>query len=412
MSEILSMYDKRNFIILIIGQLCSVFCTFMYDFAISLYVIDLGGSNVAYTTIMVLGMVARIFVNLLGGVLVDRINRKKIIVLCDLLSGAVLLPLMLFGNSPKYFLILIITILLNCLNAFFGLAFMSAVPNLFHEEKMVMAGNSIGQTVQAVSAILGPIVGAIVYNRFGLSIVIMLNLISFFGTGLLEVFLKYSSSATDKSENEEENYFKALGKGYKYIGSHANLRNLCFFYVIFQTLVAPSLSIMLPLVVYNELKMTSLSLSIIQAAYAIGVLIGAIWASTGKADAILSKFFSKIRIVGIALIGWLLLNIPVVSSASSVLITILLSVLVFVLSVVNMYLTVPLISYFQSNIDESMRGNLFGVITTALTIGTPVGGLIMGAFSDFVSGTIIVACSGLLLIITSFIFSKKINFNN
>lgn len=410
MSENLSMYDKRNFIILIIGQLCSVFCTFMYDFAISLYIIDLGGSNVAYTTIMVLGMVARIFVNLLGGVLVDRVNRKKIIVLCDLLSGAVLLPLLFLGNTPQYFVILTITILLNCLNAFFGLAFMSAVPNLFHEEKMVMAGNSIGQTVQAVSAILGPVVGALIYNRFGLWIIILLNLISFFGTGIMETFLKYSSTVTDN--NEKENYFKAIGNGYKYIGTHANLRNLCFFYVIFQTLVAPPLSIMLPLVVYNELKMTSLALSIIQAAYAVGVLVGAVLASTGKTDVILSKFFSRIRIIGLALMGWLILNIPIIASASSVLITILLCVLVFVLSVTNMYLTVPLISYFQNNIDESMRGNLFGVITTALTIGTPVGGLIMGAFSDFVSGTIIVACSGLLLIITSLIFSKKINFKN
>jgi DHA3 family macrolide efflux protein-like MFS transporter len=377
-NSVVSLSDKKNFGILLIGQFFSVFCTFMYDFAIALFVIDLGKSNVAYTTVIVLGMIARIFVNVLGGVFVDRVNRKKIIVVCDILSGLVILPALFFVNSLGYLAIVLITVMLNIFNSFFGLAFMSAVPNLFHGEKMIMAGNSISQSIQAISAILGPIVGSVLYMHFGIEVILIINCLSFILTGIMEMFLKYESS---ECANKNEKYFKTLVNGYKFIGSHANLKYLCIFYVLFQTIVAPILSILLPLVVYNELSMSSMSLGIIQAAYAIGVLVGAILASTKKdASIILNKFFLNIKFIGLCLIGWIVLAIPVISNSPNALKTVVFCILLFALSTINMYLTVPLISYFQGNIDDSMRGNLFGVITTALTIGTPIGGLILGVF--------------------------------
>lgn len=401
--------SKNNLFILTIGQLCSVFCTFMFDFAISLFVLDIGNTNTQYSVVIVFGMVSRIIINLFGGVFVDRYNKKKILVGCDLISGIIVTfaLVLCMKDNFTYAGIMIITVLLNAANSMFGLSFMSAVPNLFKGEKMLMAGNSISQTIQAVSAVLGPVIGSILYLKYGIKLIIIINLISFFGTGILEMFLTYEGK-----KEEHENYLTSLKQGYQYIGRHSNLKNLCIFYALFQTILAPLLSVLLPLVVYVELELSSVSLGAIQAAYAVGVLVGASLASAKKDNMIILKnFFKYIRLEGLFIILWFVLGIPFVVSLGAIPKTIIFSVIVLVLSTVNMFLTIPLITYFQSSITENMRGKLFGVITTALTIGTPLGGMILGGLSDSVNWMILVILSGIVLIILSLLFSKKINFS-
>lgn len=414
MSHDTTLIKKRNNInlsILLVGQLMSIISTFMFDFGIALYVLDKGNTETQYSIIVAIGMIGRIIISLFAGAYIDRKNKKKIIVIADLLSCVAVLvgTLLLLNDSFGVVNICIVVFILNCLNSLFLLAFLAAVPNLFEGEKEVMIGNSILQSVQAIAAIVGPILGSILYSNFGLKPIIIINLLSFFLTGILEMFLKYKANKT----TEQSNYFKEVKEGFSYINNKTNLKRLCTFYILFQTIVQPLLTLLLNVIAYKHLHISGFQLGIVQAGYAIGVLIGASLASAKKeVNTILNKFWTWITVEGILVILWFILNINAITKLGHVGETIIFTILVTLFSIINMYLTVPLIGYFQMNIKESMRGRLFGIITTALTVGGPIGSIVYGVLIKKVDWYIIVVIAGVLIIGLSFIYKNKIKFNS
>ena len=403
--------NNVNLFILLVGQIMSIISTFMFDFAIALYILDKGNTETQYSIIVAIGMVGRIIISLFTGAYIDRKNKKNIIVIADLLSGVAVLigTILLLNNSFGVVSICIVVFILNCLNSLFSLAFLAAVPNLFEGEKEVMMGNSILQSVQAIAAIVGPILGSILYSNFGLKPIIIINLLSFFVTGVMEMFLKYKPNEV----TEQTNYFKEVKDGFTYINNKTNLKRLCIFYILFQTIVQPLLTLLLNVIAYNHLHISGFQLGIVQAGYAVGVLVGASIASANKeVNTILNKFWTWITVEGVLIILWFILSINPITNLGSVGITIIFTILVTLFSTVNMYLTVPLIGYFQMNIKESMRGRLFGIITTALTVGGPIGSIIYGVLIKKVDWCVIVVIAGILIIGLAMVYKNKINFDS
>ena len=83
----------RNFILLILGQASSLFGNFILKLALSMYVLEETGSAAVFAGILSAAMVPTILLSPFGGILADRADKKKIMVVLDALTGLFVLSL-------------------------------------------------------------------------------------------------------------------------------------------------------------------------------------------------------------------------------------------------------------------------------------------------------------------------------
>lgn len=77
----------RNFTLLILGQITSLFGNFILKLALSMYVLEATGSAAIFAGILSAATIPTILLSPLGGILADRVNKRTIMVVLDTLTG-------------------------------------------------------------------------------------------------------------------------------------------------------------------------------------------------------------------------------------------------------------------------------------------------------------------------------------
>ena len=68
---------NKNFVIVVIGQIISLFGNAIQRFCMSLYILDLTGSAATFSTILAISNIPYILFAPIAGLLADTVNRKK-----------------------------------------------------------------------------------------------------------------------------------------------------------------------------------------------------------------------------------------------------------------------------------------------------------------------------------------------
>ena len=92
----------KNFNILVLGQIISLFGSSIQRFALSLYLLDLTGSASLFASILAISMIPIVLISPIAGILADRGDKKKLMFFLDVASGILLLGyliIVLQGND-------------------------------------------------------------------------------------------------------------------------------------------------------------------------------------------------------------------------------------------------------------------------------------------------------------------------
>lgn len=179
-----------NFILLILGQLTSLFGNFILKLALSMYVLDMTGSAAVFAGILSLATIPTILLSPFGGILADRCNRRNIMVALDTLSGAFVLcaVLLLFGRDDLA-VISVLLILLSILGAFETPTVQACIPTMLTGDNIVK-GNAVVNQIASLSYLTAPMLGGILYAAFGLRPVMLASVGCFLATALFECFIR------------------------------------------------------------------------------------------------------------------------------------------------------------------------------------------------------------------------------
>ncbi len=182
----------RGFTLLLLGQISSLIGNYTLKFALSMYVLEVTGSASVFAGLLAAGIVPTILLSPFGGVLADRLDRRRLMVALDALSGlAVLLAglLLPLGGIPVIGGLLIV---LSVLGAFESPTVQACVPQLLPPEQL-LRGNALVSQTAALAGLITPFLGSLVYTAFGLHPVLRVTAVCFFLTALLECFLRLPS---------------------------------------------------------------------------------------------------------------------------------------------------------------------------------------------------------------------------
>ena len=147
-------FSIRNYRYLWGGQVISDFGDSMTQLALLLIINRLTGSVSAMATMSIALMLPRLLFGFIAGVYVDRLNRKHLMILSDILRGCFVLGFLLVDSPDKLWLFYLIGFLQGSVATFFEPARSALLPNLLPREGL-LAANSIAQTSQTIFYTLG-----------------------------------------------------------------------------------------------------------------------------------------------------------------------------------------------------------------------------------------------------------------
>ena len=189
-TKALSTLFTRNFTLLVLGQVSSLLGNYTLKFALSMYVLECTGSASVFAVLLAAAMVPTILLSLVGGVLADRADRRRIMVTLDALSGlAVLAAAAAMQAADHIAVIAALLFVLSILGAFESPTVQACVPQMLSGGDL-LKGNAVVGQVQAVAGLVTPFLGSVFYAAFGLGPVFAAAVVCFFVTAGFECLLR------------------------------------------------------------------------------------------------------------------------------------------------------------------------------------------------------------------------------
>lgn len=171
----------RPFAMLWSGQTISRLGDSLYRIALAWWVLEKTGSPTAMGTVLIFSSVPMLIFLLVGGVVTDRFPRLGVMLISDLLSGAVVtaVALLAFTGRLEVGHIYIASITFGLVQAFFFPAYTATIPVITPKE-MLPSANSLTILSGEVSSIIGPAIGASLVALGGTPLAFGLDAASFF----------------------------------------------------------------------------------------------------------------------------------------------------------------------------------------------------------------------------------------
>jgi MFS family permease len=153
----------------------------LYRIALAWWVLEKTGSATAMGTVLVLSQIPLLVFLLVGGVVVDRLPRLRVMFASDILSGLVITFVAIFSwlDLLQIWHIYIASMTFGFVEAFFFPAYQAVIPQITPPELLTSA-NSLNGLSQRVTGIVGPALGASLVAAGGTSLTFGLDALSFF----------------------------------------------------------------------------------------------------------------------------------------------------------------------------------------------------------------------------------------
>ena len=181
---------QRDFTIMILGQIISLFGNAILRFSLSLYVLEATGSAAVFGTILAVSMIPTVLLSPFGGVLADRLPKQKIMTILDFVTaGLIVFYDAVYGSAGNLAAVTIFMILLTLIQAFYQPSVQASIPLLASQEQL-MAANGIVMQVQALAGLLGPILAGMLYGIGGVKPILAASAVCFFLSAVMELFLR------------------------------------------------------------------------------------------------------------------------------------------------------------------------------------------------------------------------------
>lgn len=184
-----------HFGLLFLATAGSAFGTYLAAIALVVHVKRETESGLWVAALLIAEFAPIVVIGLLFGPLVDRLSRRWLMVVSDLVRGALFLALMLVDEPAA---IVVVAALVGVATGFFRPAAYAGLPNLVPDEELTNA-NSLLQTIETLAWMIGPVVAGLLLTVWSPSVPYAVNAITFLVSAALIVRIPESKLRSDES---------------------------------------------------------------------------------------------------------------------------------------------------------------------------------------------------------------------
>jgi MFS family permease len=360
----------RNYRLWFWGQMISLLGTWMQATAQGFLVFQLTHSP-AYLGYVgfAYGLPTWLFM-LYGGVLADRVPRKKMLIITQstMMVFAIILAALTFSNIVQAWHIIILAFLLGVANAFDAPSRQAFVNELVDRKDLTNA-IALNATMFNVGTAIGPAIAGVTYALFGPAWCFTINAISFIGVIAALSLMRIKNG--NVYINNGKSSFTELKEGLRYVGRHKIIRTLMLMVGIV-SLFGISFATLLPAWAVKILNGDATINGLLQSARGVGALTSALLvASLGRFNFrgklwTAGSFIFPIMMFIFAFLNWLPLSLLLLIGIGFG--------LILVFNLAN--------AMVQTLVEDSLRGRVMGIYTFVFFGMMPIGALIMGTLAE------------------------------
>lgn len=273
----------RSFTAIWFGQLVSMLGTGMTNFALSFYIFEKTGQATALTIAIFCFVAPSIILSPLAGVLVDRWNRKTVIILADLAAGVVTIGWLFVLSTTgdlEMWQIYLGNIVAGAFNALQFPAFSAAVTMLIPKEQYGRASGMLN-FAGAASEILAPVFAGALLGPFGLVSIMLVDVVTFVvGISImLLIYIPQPEPEVIPEGGERPSLLQDSLYGFKYIKERPGLLGLQFAFTALNFISAFGGVVVVPMILARTGN-SATSLASVQSIAAFGGVAGGLLMST------------------------------------------------------------------------------------------------------------------------------------
>lgn len=379
---------SKDFTLVVIGQIISLFGNATIRFALPLYLLNLTGSSALYGTVTACAFIPAILLSPIGGIVADRVNKRNVMVILDFFTAAIILAFSLLMNGVNLILLLTVTLML-----LYGIAgayqpsVQASIPALVTQENF-MAANSIINTISSFASLIGPVLGGVLYSAYGLKPILWICMICFILSAVMEIFIKipFQKQTSDggilktaKTDFAESICF--IRKEKPVVGKV--LLVICGINLFMAAMIIVALPYLVTEVVNLEAVQANRLYGFAEGALAAGGLVGGIGAGVFANKLAIQKSGNLVIACAACVFP---IGIALILFSSGIINYIVITVCCFVIMVFSTIFTVQMMAFIQAETPQNLIGKVIAVILTVSMCAQPLGNALYGILFEICKG--------------------------
>ena len=395
---ILRALAHKNYRLFFAGQSISLIGTWMTRIATAWLVYRLTGSALLLGVVGFAGQIPSFLLAPLAGVLVDRWNRQRLLVITQVLAmfQSLALALLTMTGLIKMWHVIVLSVLQGLINSFDMPARQAFVVEMVEKREDLANAIALNSSMVNAARLLGPSIGGVVIAAVGEGWCFMIDAVSYIA--VIASLLAMTITSRVIQTTNDANIFQQLREGWSYATRFAPIRNVLLLLALV-SLVGMPYTVLMPVFANDVLHGGPNTLGLLMAASGVGALAGALFLAARKTVLGLGKFIPLMAgAFGAGLIAfsftrvlWLSLALMVVTGLG----------FMVQMAVSNTVL--------QTIVDEDKRGRVMSFYTMAFMGTAPFGSLLAGSVADRIGTPHTLLCGGIGCILGALWFATTLS---
>jgi MFS family permease len=379
----LALFRRRNFVLVWLAGLISETGDWLLITGLPIYVFAVTGSTLTTATVFIVEMVPVVLLSSVAGVLVDRWNHRRTMILVSLGQASLLCLLFAVHGGGSLWLVYVVAASHACLQQVYEPARGAAIPALVERDQVGAANGMVGASNNA-GRLVGASLGGLALVGGELTTIVLGDIATFLVATVLITVTRFGN-ATEKVESGEPRpapIIEAWKSGIKVITGKRAIRAV-FVNAALGSLAQGVFVVLFIVFIERALHGDSAEIGLLRGIQAVGGLAGGILVG------VLSKKLSSRRFViigsfGIGVLEMAIWNAQYVTLAEGLYIGLFVAI-----GVPSMFTTAGLFTLLQEEVPASHLGRVFGAFLSVYGGAQALGMLVAGVLGDFVDVTLL-----------------------
>ncbi|WP_052045343.1 MFS transporter [Caloranaerobacter azorensis] len=403
--------ENKNFRYLMLGKLVSLIGSNLQIFALSLHVLKITGSATEFSKILIISLIPEIILTPFAGVIVDWLDRKKIIVYSDLLSGIIIAAYVLFFNAGLNNLIsiYILSFIISIISALFQPAILTIIPSIV-DDKDLEDANSVNSGIMNVGELISPFIAGILMYRFGINFILYANAVSFILSAFSEMFIDIPPLERKEEHFSLNQYKEDFKEGFNFIYKTNGLKMIILLGIGINFILSPITTIGVTYIYKVIIGVNDKLYGFAESIAAFSMIIAPIVFSAYKSKSnnpykiIMGMIYASLTIFLMGLVVSSVFKGIFTKNQLYYLFIVLEFLLIFFISISN----IALVVIFQKIVPLEKMGRVSAILNASCMIAAPLGQFFIALLYDYVSATITTMFMGGVFLLVVLINKKRV----
>ena len=387
---------ESNIKLLLLGRAVSLFGSTIYLIVLPLYILNttknLKTTGIFFAAVNFPTIIVSIFI----GTIIEKFNKKNIILICDFLTSMLYFVLFLYlKNFNSLSFLFLISLLINIVSKFFEIASKVLFSEINSPETLEKY-NGLQSFMENTIIIVGPVIGTYLFVTFDFNLILIIVSLGYFLSFLQELFIKYEKNLN--LSIEKTNFLEDFKEGISYIGSNKIILNFFILVMFLNFFIANNDEIINPGILIRKYEISEKLFGFSATSYGAGSVFAGIFIYYNNKF----KFLKKLKLLFIlnsflmCLLG--LLSIILFKYNHYIYFTIFIF-FQFLIGMITTFVNVPLISSFQRNVEIEYQSRFFSILSFFSGGLIPLGILYAGYLSSYIGADVTYIIDNIAIII-------------